>query len=122
VPASSAEPEPEKGPRSPGEKLTGGLPGPGAAWPEALAAGFTHRDPGHRGTGFAAGGAADVMAPGPVLAGLAGRACAGGLGGLGDDELAGLLCAWRRLASWAAAGEVAVITELARRRTAWPAG
>jgi hypothetical protein len=86
--------------------------------PEALAAGFTHRDPGHRGTGFAAGGAADAMSPGPALAELTGQACAEGLGSLDDDELAGLLCASRRLASWAAAGEVAVITELARRRTA----
>ena len=85
--------------------------------PEALAAGFTHNMPGQHGSGFAAGGAADVLAPGPVLAGLAEQA-AGGLDGLDDDELAGLLCASRRLASWAAAGEAAAITELARRRTA----
>lgn len=119
MPASPAEPEPEDGPSGQEEQLTGDPSGRTAgAVPEALAAGFTHNVPGQRGCGFAAGGAADVLAPGPVLAGLAEQASAGGLDGLDDDELAGLLCAWRRLASRAAAGEVAVITELARRRTA----
>ena len=118
MPVSPAGPEPEDGPFPPGEELTSGPAGRAGAVPEALAAGFTHRDPGHHGTGFAAGGAADVMPPGPPLAALTEQAQAGGLARLGDDEIAGLVCASRRLASWAAAGEAAAITELARRRTA----
>ncbi len=121
MPVSPLEPEPDEGPSPPDQESAGGPCGrasrPGGV-PEALAAGFTHRDPGQHGAGFAAGGAADVMAPGPVLDGLAEQAAADGLDGLDDDELAGLLCASRRLASWAAAGEAAAITELARRRTA----
>ena len=39
------------------------------------------------GGGFAAGGAADDLPPGPVLAGLAGDRWADGLGRLSDDEL-----------------------------------
>jgi hypothetical protein len=105
--ASPAEPGPELHGSSPG-------PDPGA---EALAAGFTHREPGQRGAGFAAGGFADELAAGAVLAAFTEDAWADGLGGLGDDELAGVLCAWRRLSSWAAAGEAAAVTELARRRS-----
>ena len=70
------------------------------------------------GGGFDAGGGADRVPPGPVLAGLAGDRWAGGLGRASDDELAGLMIAWRRLASWAAAGEFAAVAELARRREA----
>jgi len=40
------------------------------------------------GCGFAAGGAADGLAPGPALAGLADQAAAG-LGRCSDDELIG---------------------------------
>ena len=58
------------------------------------------------------------MVPGVTLAGLNEQAWAAGLGALDDDELAGVLCAWRRLSSWAAAGEAAAVTEFARRRTA----
>jgi len=112
------EPEPEDGPPSHSEELTGNASDHGAAAPEALAAGFTHRDPDPRGVGFAAGGAADAMVPGVTLAGLTEQAWVAGLGALDDDELAGLLCAWRRLSSWAAAGEAAAVTEFARRRTA----
>jgi hypothetical protein len=62
---------------------------------EAFGAGFTHRDAPGEGpgsvvpsaTGFAAGGPADVMEPGPVLAALTGQAQEDGLGRLGDDEL-----------------------------------
>jgi len=84
---------------------------------EALAAGFLHAD-GGRGRGFAAGGLLDLMEPGAVLAGFAGDAWEDGLDRLTDDELIGLLCAWRRLASWSAAGEVAAVSALARRRAA----
>jgi len=117
VTASPAEPEPEDGPPPRQGEPHGNLFDRGPA-PEALAAGFTHRDPGQHGTGFAAGGAADALPPGLTLAGLAEQASAHGLGSLDDDELAGLLCARRRLSSWAAAMEVAVITEFARRRAA----
>ena len=93
---------------------------PRAGWPavpEVLDAGFTHRDGGD-GRGFAAGGALDRMEPG-------GRAGDGrptgsgtnGLDRLSDDELIGLMTAQRRLASRAAAGELATIAELATRRS-----
>jgi hypothetical protein len=69
---------------------------------EAIVAGRLPRQPGD-GCGFAAGGAADELPPGPALAGLAGDAWAAGLGRLSDDELVGVLRAARRLASWSAA-------------------
>lgn len=43
---------------------------------------------------------------------------AGGYTGLGESELIGVLCGWRRLASWAAAGQAAAIASLSRRRHA----
>ncbi len=70
------------------------------------------------GAGFAEGGLLDGLAPGPVLAGFAENAWADGLGMLSDDALIGVLRAWRRLASWAAAGEIAAVVELDRRRRA----
>jgi hypothetical protein len=70
------------------------------------------------GAGFAESGLLDGLAPGPVLAGFAGNAWADGLGTLSDDALVGVLQAWRRLASWAAAGEIAAVAELDRRRRA----
>ncbi|MGD0376912.1 MAG: hypothetical protein ABSB01_20310 [Streptosporangiaceae bacterium] len=85
---------------------------------EALAAGFTHGERGAVGAGFAAGGAADRLVPGPVLAEFAARAWADGLGALDDDEVVGVLCGWRRLASWAMAGELAAVSVLAGRRGA----
>src|SRR5215813_674752 len=70
------------------------------------------------GGGFAAGGMADAVPPGPVLAGFAADAWAAGLGRLSDDELIGVMRAARRLASWAAAIELAAIGDLWRRRVA----
>jgi hypothetical protein len=70
------------------------------------------------GSGFAAGGLLDGLTPGPDLAGFAENAWADGLGTLSDDALVGVLRAWRRLASWAAAGEIAAVAELDRRRWA----
>src|SRR3984893_17866854 len=49
------------------------------------------------GAGFGHGGAADAMPPGPVLAGLAVRGLRGGLDGLDDCGLTGILQAARRL-------------------------
>jgi len=73
--------------------------------------------------GFAEGGVLDGLAPGVALAGFAEDAHAG-LAGLTDDELIGVLRAWRRQASWAQARELAATAELARRRPAdrTPAG
>jgi hypothetical protein len=71
------------------------------------------------GAGFAEGGLLDRLTPGPALAGFAQNAWADhGLGALSDDSLVGVLRAWRRLASWAAAGELAAVAELDRRRKA----
>jgi hypothetical protein len=70
------------------------------------------------GGGFDAGGMADRVPPGPVLAGLTADKWAAGLSRASDDELAGLMIAWRRIVSWAAAGELAAVAELSRRRRA----
>lgn len=69
--------------------------------------------------GFESGGPLDSSAPGGPLAGLADAATRDGrLAGLNDDELIGVLRAWRRLESWCSAGTLAAIAELARRRPA----
>jgi hypothetical protein len=68
------------------------------------------------GGGFDAGGVVDQLPPGVVLAKLADNAWQTGLRPMNDDELVGLALAWRRLNSWAAAGELAAVAELGRRR------
>jgi hypothetical protein len=83
---------------------------------EVLPAGPMPRD-GGRGAGFAAGGVADGLAPCVALAGLTSDMWAAGLGTVTDDELIGVLRAWRRLTSWMVAGELAAVAELHRRRT-----
>ncbi len=83
-----------------------------------LAAGFTHDLPTEAAVGFAAGGALDLMVPDPVLAGFAADAYEAGLGQLSDDELIGMLCATRRLASWQTAMELSAVAELDARRQA----
>ena len=90
-----------------------GLPETGVR--EVLKAGRWDRARGDGG-GFAAGGVADHVPPGSVLAGFAGDAWAAGLGRLSDDELFGVMRAARRLASWAAAMELASVGDLWRRR------
>jgi Domain of unknown function (DUF222) len=121
----SAPPSPP-GPRTPGPPgpQTPGPPGPrtpGSPGPrtpvEVFKAGRWDRSRGDGG-GFAAGGLADHLPPGPVLAGLAGDRWQAGLGRLSDDELIGILRAARRLASWATAMELAAAGDLWRRRTA----
>src|SRR6516162_4471270 len=84
---------------------------------EVLKAGYWDRARGD-GDGFAAGGVADHLPPGPALAGLAAGAWAAGLDRISDDELVGVMRAARRLASWAAAMELAAIGDLWRRRVA----
>ena len=95
----------------------GGPESEGPAPVEVWKAGRWDRSRGDGG-GFAAGGMADYLPPGPVLAGLAGDAWQAGLGRLSDDELIGVLRAGRRLASWAAAMELAATADLWARRTA----
>ena len=78
-------------------------------------------------TGFNAGGVLDGRQPNGALAALVGDLTRaddqndpgyGGLRQLGDDALTGVLKAWRRLESWCAAGGLAAVAELARRRPA----
>jgi hypothetical protein len=83
--------------------------------PEALEAGFTHRY-GGTGTGFRAGGPLDEMLPGPDLAWHAGQARQRGLDTMSDDELIGALGGTRKLWSWAAEFELALVAELDARR------
>jgi hypothetical protein len=89
---------------------------------EILTAGFWPRDAqalAGPGSGFASGGVHDTCAPGAPLAGQADTATRDGhLADRDDDELIGLLRAWRRLESWCTAGLLQVIAELARRRPA----
>lgn len=84
-------------------------------WPEWPS---ESESPGPAGAGFAAGGLLSRLAPGALLAGSAQNAWADGLGTLSDDALVGVLRAWRRLAAWATAGELAAVAELDRRRKA----
>ena len=81
------------------------------AWP----GGMLSPDAG-RGAGFAAGGVADGLPPGVALGGFVSDVWAGGLDRITDDQLIGVLQAWRRLTSWTAAGELAAVAELSRRR------
>ncbi|MGD0936111.1 MAG: DUF222 domain-containing protein [Streptosporangiaceae bacterium] len=72
------------------------------------------------GAGFAAGDVLDVALPGPPLAGAADTAAGPdrAYAGVSDDELIGVLTAWQRTESWAAAGRLSAAAELARRRPA----
>ena len=89
---------------------------------DVLDAGFRTRTPmvpSPSGSGFDSGGILDVCPPGGSLAGLVDAAVRdGGLAELDDDELIGVLRAWRRLESWCSSGSLAAIAELARRRPA----
>ena len=100
-------------PATPGWPLSFQAP-PG---PEAWPAGFGPRDRSRDGPGFADGGVLDVLAAGLPLAGFAADTH-DRLVQVTDDELVGVLRAWRRVTSWAAAGELAAVAELARRRPA----
>jgi len=71
------------------------------------------------GLGFESGGPLDASAPGGFLAGLTDAVTrGGGLAERTDDELIGVMRAWRRLESWCASGVLTAIAELARRRPA----
>jgi hypothetical protein len=101
------------------EYLAGAWTGDG----EAIPAGFLHHlRAGPGGVGFASGGVLDEMAPGSWLGEALTTATADGDDKLGESELIGVLCAWRRMSSWAAAGETAAAMELVRRRRAQSEG
>ena len=68
------------------------------------------------GPGFGSGEPLDVLRPGPALAGEADRVHTSALRRVSDDELTGMIKAWRRLTSWATARELGAIAEFARRR------
>jgi hypothetical protein len=89
---------------------------------ELLGAGFRPHTPvvlSPSGSGFESGGILDGCPPGGSLAGLTDAATRdGGLAELDDDELIGVLRAWRRLESWCSSSSLAAIAELARRRPA----
>jgi hypothetical protein len=92
-------------------------PAPGDDPREIFPAGYFHHDEDvPAGAGFAAGGPWDRLVPGPTLAALVAEESANGHDQLGESELIGVLCAWRRMASWAAAGEAAAVAALAARR------
>jgi hypothetical protein len=99
------------------------LAGPWTGAGEKIEAGFLHHLAGPpTGAGFASGGTLDGLEPGDWLARALTTATADGHDQLGESELIGVLCAWRRMASWAAAGEAAAVLALARRRAAACAG
>jgi hypothetical protein len=89
---------------------------------EILAAGFWPRfpeSPAGSGSGFGSGDVLDASPPGSLLARLTDAATRDGrLARLDDDELIGVLRAWRRLESWCASGVLTAMAELARRRPA----
>ncbi len=93
-----------------------------AAPPDLFAAGMWRGEGAGAGAGFCDGGVLDALEPGAVLAGFAADTGAGGLGSISDDELIGVVRAWRRLSSWAAAGELAAVGELVARRERGRAG
>ena len=72
------------------------------------------------GAGFASGEVLDSARPGPVLAAAADVAAGPGRAytAVSDDELVGVLTAWQRTESWAAAGRLSAAAELIRRRPA----
>jgi Domain of unknown function (DUF222) len=75
--------------------------------------------------GFADGGAADVLAPGAVLAGLVAAVTGPDgsvVGTLTDEEVLGVLGAVQRLAAWVAWGELVTLAEFLRRRPGALAG
>jgi hypothetical protein len=77
-----------------------------------------HDGTGPGGPGFESGSELDRLEPGPVLVAALEDAWADGLDRLSDDALAGVMLAFRRCESLAAAGLWDATAELARRREA----
>ena len=109
------EPDPDWDPDWDSAPEPGGAPAE-PPLPDAVDAGFWDRSEGG-GPGFVAGGVADLLEPGPVLTHLTEEAWLRGLDKLTDDELIGVLRAARRMASRAAAVELAAAADLVSRRT-----
>src|SRR6478609_9427844 len=109
--ALSFEPDEPQGP---------GLPGSGWSQDEGAPQGLYVTLPAEELTleGFAEGGRADTMAPGPLLAMVLG-AVAGedgeGLAGLSDDQLIGFISGTRRMESQMAWAKMAALAEFASR-------
>jgi hypothetical protein len=112
----SEAPQPPSADTRAGGTGTGELPPPVA--PERGAEVMDHDGSGPGGPGFASGSWLDQLGPGPALAAALDEAWHAGLGQLGDDELAGVMLAFRRCESRAAAGLLAATAELAARRAA----
>jgi hypothetical protein len=89
---------------------------PGTSVPPFGVIGHDGQGPG--GPGFGSGTTLDGLEPGPVLVAALDETWDAGLARLSDDELAGVALAWRRCESRAAAGLLAAVGELSRRRTA----
>ena len=89
---------------------------------EVLPAGFRSRPvsaTSEQGSGFESGGVLDTSEPSAMLAALTDAATRDGrLTELYDDELIGVIRAWRRIESWSAGGLLMAVAELARRRPA----
>ncbi|HEY2575805.1 MAG TPA: DUF222 domain-containing protein [Streptosporangiaceae bacterium] len=79
---------------------------------------ITHDGTGPGGPGFESGSVLDLMPPGPVLIRALDDVERQGLDQLSDNELAGVILAFRRLESRGAAGMLAGVAELDRRRQA----
>ena len=89
----------------------------GPGWAEPVPFGIVAHEPaGPGGTGFASGSVLDRLDPGPVLTGSLDDVHDAGLGGMSDDELAGVILACRRSESHAVADLLAAVGELHRRR------
>ena len=97
------------------EFLAGAWTGDG----EAIPAGFLHHRAGRpEWRGIRRWRRPGRDGPGPWLAEAIAAAAADGHEKLGESELIGVLCAWRRMSSWAAAGEASAVIALAGRRSA----
>src|ERR1700761_3289475 len=104
----------------PGEPQGSGRPGSGWSQDEGAPQGLYVTLPAEELTleGFAAGGRADTMAPGPLLAMILGTVAGEdgeGLAGLSDDQLIGFLSGPRRMESQMAWAKMAALAEFASR-------
>ena len=108
----AADPSPSPGPRD-----EDASPVDDGRRPGAIDAGFLPRGgtPAPGRGGFASGGALETCPPGPALAGFAEDATGPrrDYPGLTDDELIGSMLAWGKLESWAGAGKLSAMAELA---------
>jgi len=104
-PTSTGSTAPSKGTPQPG---AGDMEADEAAYQEALAAGRAREVP----LDLVAGRVAESLPVGPDLAGWLALARAADLE---DGALAGVAASFRRLASWAAAGELAAVAQIASR-------